>query len=122
MEQINRRLKTGECFHQPYLGTRECTAFFKKFEENEVELPNINFKIGNMLFDTAYCQDDKKSKDNIQFLRHKEGCEKNKRDIIWGTPRHIFFDANIENGKLIIPKEKYDELYRKEGFDAYRAG
>jgi CRISPR-associated protein Cas5d len=116
--QIKRRLEKGRCFHQPYLGTRECTAFFREAnDEDRKECQAIDLEVGNMLFDTAYCRIDKKNNDSIQFITHKKGDEKNIRDVVWGVSQHIFFDANIENGRLVIPKEKYDELYRLEGFD-----
>lgn len=118
IDQINRRLEKGSCFHQPYLGTRECTAFFKKADEDDMKkLIPINLNIGCMLFDTAFPRNDDVSQDRIQFIRHRKGIDNNIREIVWGIPQHVFFEASIENGKLIVPSSKYDELYGLEGFD-----
>lgn len=118
IEQINRRLEKGRCFHQPYLGTRECTAFFSEADDKDrKKCQEINLKIGCMLFDTAFCRNNKKLQDSIQFIRHRKCVEENIRDIVWGIPKHIFFDASLENGKLKVPRYKYDELYRLEEVD-----
>lgn len=49
-QQFERRVTNGKCFSQPFLGTRECMAFFSK--------PNFSIKpikksenFGNMLYD-----------------------------------------------------------------------
>lgn len=118
IEQIERRLEKGRCFQRPYLGTRECMAYFKKADEKDLEeCKDINIEVGSMHFDTAFCQAGSNSKndDSIQFIRHRGEKERN---VVWGIPKHIFFKGNIENGRLIIPREMYDELYRLEGFDA----
>ncbi|APU14813.1 MULTISPECIES: type I-C CRISPR-associated protein Cas5c [Actinoalloteichus] len=34
-DQFRRRVERGQCFHQPYLGTREFSAYFGKIDERE---------------------------------------------------------------------------------------
>lgn len=54
---IKRRLDKGQCYHQPYLGTREFPAAFKRFEQAEVEVdPGLSGEIdlGYMLYDMDF--------------------------------------------------------------------
>lgn len=56
-EMFNRRLKKGQCWHQPYLGTREFSCdFFPVTQEDEekAEKLNLTYPIGSMLFDILY--------------------------------------------------------------------
>ena len=86
LDIFNRRAKKGECFHQPYLGTREFPAEFSLVEANsqEIELTeeNINCDLGWMLHD-------------IDFSRDK-------------TPR--FFRAEIKNGIVNVPRFSSKEV------------
>ncbi|MDR3136341.1 MAG: type I-C CRISPR-associated protein Cas5c [Coriobacteriales bacterium] len=77
-EIIRRRLQKGQCFHHPYLGTREFPADVKLIEESD-ELPvsiNESRSLGLMPYDTDY--------------------EKDEGNIIRQTP--IYFRAEIKNG------------------------
>lgn len=54
---IKRRLDKGQCYHQPYLGTREFPAAFKRFEQAEVEVdPGLSGEkdLGYMLYDMDF--------------------------------------------------------------------
>ncbi len=56
---IMRRLKKGECFHNPYLGCREFPAKFSLCEEDEVSTAydQVDEKdLGFMLFDMEYLE------------------------------------------------------------------
>lgn len=58
-EMFNRRLKKGQCWHQPYLGTREFSCdFFPVTPEDEKKAADLNltYPIGNLLFDIWYDQ------------------------------------------------------------------
>ncbi len=48
LEQFRRRVRRGACFTQPYLGTRECTAYFGPVEGGE-EPVDITDDLGRML-------------------------------------------------------------------------
>ena len=57
-EIITRRLKKGQCFHQPYLGTREFPAQLRLIENEP--LPNAvaeDRDFGIMLYDMDYVKD-----------------------------------------------------------------
>ena len=51
---IKRRLKKGQCFSQPYLGCRECTAHFGLWEGGKIETIQETRDLGWMIFDMDY--------------------------------------------------------------------
>ncbi|QTE68078.1 type I-C CRISPR-associated protein Cas5 [Clostridiales bacterium] len=53
---VHRRLKKGQCYHQPYLGTREFPANFREWsgEELKTAYPNDRRDLGFMLYDMDY--------------------------------------------------------------------
>ena len=51
---IKRRLRRGQCFSQPYLGCRECTAHFGLWEGGEIETIQETRDLGWMLYDMNY--------------------------------------------------------------------
>lgn len=55
-----RRLNKGQCWHQPYLGTREFSCDFfpvTQDDEDRADKLNLIYPIGNILFDVWYDQD-----------------------------------------------------------------
>ncbi|MGN0333523.1 MAG: type I-C CRISPR-associated protein Cas5c [Lachnospiraceae bacterium] len=67
---IMRRLKRGECYHQPYFGCREFPAKFELYEEEEVETayPGDVRDLGFMLYDMDYSD---RNNINPMFFRAK---------------------------------------------------
>lgn len=56
-EMFNRRLKKGQCWHQPYLGTREFSCdFFPVTQDDEDKATELNltYPIGSLLLDIWY--------------------------------------------------------------------
>lgn len=51
---IKRRLRRGQCFHQPYLGCRECTAHFQLWEGETIPTISESRDLGLMLYDMDY--------------------------------------------------------------------
>ena len=51
---IKRRLRRGQCYSQPYLGCRECTAHFRLWEEGEIPTIGETRDLGWMLYDMDY--------------------------------------------------------------------
>ena len=49
-----RRLRKGECYHQPYLGCREFPAFFCPWDEGEEFRGGESRDLGLMLYDMDY--------------------------------------------------------------------
>lgn len=61
-DMFNRRLRKGQCWHQPYLGTREFSCeFFPVIQEDEKRADELNltYPIGSMLFDIWYDKEHK---------------------------------------------------------------
>ena len=53
---IRRRLEKGQCYHQPYFGTREFPARFRAWKggEPQTAYPNEKRELGFMLYDMDY--------------------------------------------------------------------
>lgn len=118
--QFERKLECGACHHTPYLGTREFAAWFEPATGREKPEVAIDSQyLGVMFFDTAYIKSE--SRPDMRFLRHKpslsESEKRNPSEVHQGYPHYMFFPASIEKNQIIVPPEKYQELYRLEGLD-----
>ena len=51
---ITRRLRKGQAYSQPYLGTRECTAHFGLWEGGEIPTISETRDLGYMLYDLDF--------------------------------------------------------------------
>jgi CRISPR-associated protein Cas5d len=104
---FTRRVKKGQCYHRPYLGTREFDAWFETPTDEDVPL-SFNRRVGNMLFDIAFQENS--NREEMSFLK----TIGDKQRKVNGCALAVFFDASIENGRLIVPREKYQQLYEME--------
>ena len=87
---FERRASKGQCFNQPYLGTRECSASFKLVdpEKDALDAPiSENRDLGIMLYDMDF-----------------EANLKN--------PPAMFYRAKMENGVIIVPPKDSEEVLR----------
>jgi CRISPR-associated protein Cas5d len=87
---FERRASKGQCFNQPYLGTRECSASFKLVdpEKDALDAPiSENRDLGIMLYDMDF-----------------EANLKN--------PPAMFYRAKMENGVIIVPPKESEEVLR----------
>ena len=87
---FERRASKGQCFNQPYLGTRECVASFRLVnpETGELAAPiNENCDLGIMLYDMDFEKDLK-------------------------NPPAMFYRAKMENGVIIVPPRNSEEILR----------
>lgn len=84
---FERRAGKGQCFNQPYLGTREFSASFRMVDigEQMAEPINENRDLGIMLYDIDY---------------ESKGQES------------MFFRARMENGVIIVPPKDSEEILR----------
>ena len=96
-DQFRRRVKQGRCHHQPYLGTREFSAFFGE-PETQDEAVNLNDELGLMLLDVEFEAADTGS--TIQYFFHDETGAK----VTQGQAQPKFFRASLKNGVLRIPE------------------
>lgn len=92
-ESFERRAKGGQCFNQPYLGTREFSAAFRLVDiDNETLKPAITAEqggtkdLGIMLYDMDFS---------------------NPNDI---TP--MFYRAQMNDGTIIVPLSNSEEILR----------
>jgi len=109
IDQFRRKLDGGQCHHTPYLGTREFAAWFEPATGNEEpDETIIDLPLGQMLFDTAYRENNERKE--IHFHRHR-GEEKR---VAGGYAHALFFDATIKDNVLFVPRAKYQELYKLE--------
>ena len=84
---FERRASKGQCFNQPYLGTREFSCNFKlikDFETNPAKTIDDSRELGFMLYD-------------LDFTNIKD-------------PKPMFFKAKIENGVVNIPPITSEEI------------
>ena len=87
---FERRASKGQCFNQPYLGTRECSASFRIVnpELEELSAPiNENRDLGLMLYD-------------MDFAGNLE------------KPDAMFYHAIMENGVIVVPPRDSKEVLK----------
>ena len=87
---FERRASKGQCFNQPYLGTRECSCSFRLVnpEKDELDTPiNESRDFGIMLYDMDF-------------------------DADINNPPAIFYHAKMENGVIIVPHKDSEEVLR----------
>ncbi len=99
-DQFRRRVKRGQCFTQPYLGTREFSAFFASPEGGERPV-DLTDELGLMLFDLDY---EPAPDGEIQYVGHGGDG----REIVKGNAQPRFFPARLERGVLRVPPELYE--------------
>ncbi len=77
MEIFRRRVRKGQCWRRPYLGTREFSAEFFEADGKEKPIPDT-IPIGSMLFDISYDENGKPAPLFFYDVAVKEGildCE-----------------------------------------------
>ena len=87
---FERRARKGQCFNQPYLGTREFSASFRLVDAENDVLDNPiqeSRDLGLMLYD-------------MDFEKNVE------------KPDAMFYRAKMENGVIIIPPKNSEEVLR----------
>jgi CRISPR-associated protein Cas5d len=87
---FERRASNGQCFNQPYLGTRECSALFLLIDPKEEPLKapiSENRDLGIMLYDMDF-------------------------EINPDNPPAMFYHAKMENGVIIVPPKDSEEILR----------
>lgn len=99
-DQFRRRAARGQCFTQPYLGTREFSAFFGTPDGGE-ETIGLSDDLGLMLFDIEFVPD---AKGKVSYVGHGSGG----RESVKSNARPKFFPARLEDGVLRVPPELYE--------------
>lgn len=87
---FERRAKKGQCFNQPYLGTREFSASFRLVDHETESLaepiPETR-DLGIMLYDMDF-------------------------EVDLKNPPAMFYRARMENGVIIVPPKDSEEVLR----------
>ncbi len=109
LDQFSRRVRKGQCHHTPYLGTREFAAFFEEADPEKRGNPGIELPIGQMLFDIAFVEAPDE-KEGLDFFRSDSAG----RRKVHGRAVPLFFDAQVHEGVLEVPRERYRDLYAME--------
>lgn len=95
--QFRRRVAKGQCQHQPYLGTREFSAYFAEPDGTEQAIEHSD-ELGLMLWDMDFVSDPEAKQ--LEFMSHDaEGGKATK-----GTAKPKFFRARLEAGILRVPE------------------
>ena len=87
---FERRAAKGQCFNQPYLGTRECAASFRLIDPaNDTLIPPLaeSRDLGIMLYDMDFQTNPQK-------------------------PEAMFYRAKMENGVIIVPPLNSEEILK----------
>ena len=87
---FERRASKGQCFNQPYLGTREFSASFRLVypETDKLDAPIAeNRDLGIMLYDMDFESDPK-------------------------NPPAMFYRTRMENGVILVPPKDSEEILR----------
>lgn len=87
---FERRASKGQCFNQPYLGTRECSASFRLVNPETDQLSEAipeSRDLGIMLYDMDF-------------------------DADLQNPPAMFYRAKMENGVIIVPPKDSEEVFR----------
>ena len=87
---FERRARKGQCFNQPYLGTRECSCSFRLVEADKGKLSepiHESRDLGIMLYDMDFSSNPQK-------------------------PDAMFYHANMVDGVINVPPLKSKEILR----------
>jgi CRISPR-associated protein Cas5d len=95
--QFRRRVAKGQCQYQPYLGTREFSAFFAEPDGTETPIDH-NDELGLMLWDMEFISDPEAKQ--LEFLIHDADGGK----VTKGTAKPRFFRARLVRGVMQVPE------------------
>ena len=84
--EFNKRIRRGKCFYQPYLGTRECMAFFAPPDQTKKPIDESK-DLGYMLYD-------------IFDIRSNVPLD---TEMKTGSKRVTVFHAVMNHGRISIP-------------------
>lgn len=95
VEQFKRRVARGQCHHQPYLGTREFSAYFAA-PDGETPVQD-SADLGLMLHDLEF---NAAKNGALQYYTHDgDGAH-----LVSGNAAPKFFHARLERGVLRVPQ------------------
>ena len=93
--QFNRRVKSGKCFYQPFLGMKECMAFFEEADKTIQPLQESQ-DFGIMLYDNF----DIRTTVPLNTKTHE------------GKIVRSFYHAEMINGVIVVPEYTSEEVWK----------
>lgn len=106
LDIFNRRVRKGQCFHRPFLGTREFPAHFGPVEGEIPQSQLGDRDLGWMLYDIAYRKvEGKEAKDKDVFIAKLGG------EYVKVKAEPSFFPAKMVDGVIDV-KELAAEVRR----------
>jgi CRISPR-associated protein Cas5d len=102
-DQFRRRVDRGQCFNQPYLGTREFSTAFMSVNGDEQPIDHSE-DLGWMLFDLEFTEVSKKG--SMSYYAHDASGAR----VTQGTAMPKFFHAELKDGVLEVPQSLYSPL------------
>lgn len=119
LDQFNRRARAGQCFHRPYLGTRECDCSFELVEPDQPiaaitappgEAPfyggdAATIDLGYMLHDLAFIEDPAGP-----ILSGRSGARNGDRGYTRRRAEPRFFRARMVRGVIDVPHPDSPEV------------
>jgi CRISPR-associated protein Cas5d len=106
LDIFNRRVRKGQCFHRPFLGTREFPAHFGPVEGEIPQSQLGDRDLGWMLHDIAYRKvEGKEAKDKDVFIAKLGG------EYVKVKAEPSFFPAKMVDGVINV-KEQAGEVRR----------
>jgi CRISPR-associated protein Cas5d len=104
-DMFRRRVERGQCFNQPYLGTREFSASFEPATGIEKPIEHEGkIDLGWMLFDLEFNELPKSGK--ISYHTHDGQGSR----VAQGAAMPKFFPAELVNGVLEVPQGLYPSI------------
>lgn len=100
--EFEQRLKGGKCFYQPFLGTKECIAFFSPVDEEKQPIDKSE-DLGIMLYD-------------IFDIRKNQPLNTAKKN--GNTIRASYYHPRMIHGCIDVPPYDSFEIFKPEG-DTY---
>ena len=92
--QFNRRVSEGKCFYQPFLGTKECVAFFEPPNPEMTPIP-LTKRLGVSLYDV------------FDIRKNVPLTNKNKDEVLKFTS----YDVVMNQGVIKVPS--YEDVLRR---------
>ena len=100
LDIFNRRLRKGQCYHRPFLGTREFPAHFGPVEGEIPQSQLGDRDLGWMLYDIDYRQvEGKEAKDKDVFISKRDG------EYVKVKAEPLFFPAKMVDGVIHVSEQ-----------------
>ena len=98
--QFNRRVETGKCFYQPFLGTKECVCYFSPVTTS-IKPIQLSKDFGIMVYDI------------FDIRKNIPLDAKNQNEVT----KFTFYKADMVNGTIFVPP--YEQIIKEDNNNAW---